>query len=228
MNESVLIIAAHPDDEIIGCGGTIAKHTENGDEVNIVIVAEGATSRSQNRSRENSKNELQELSKAAKNSSKIIGSKSLEILNLPDNRLDSIEILEIIKIIESKISKYNPTIIYTHHYGDLNIDHQIIHNAVLTAARPVPDSSIKKVLSFEIASSTEWNRSDSNIFKPNYFVSIEKQISKKIEALKFYKSEMREWPHPRSYENILNLAKVRGSQVGYEYAEAFCLIRQIA
>ena len=229
MKESVLVIAAHPDDEVIGCGGTIAKHHDNGDEINTIIMAEGSTSRSPKRNREQFIEELSLLSKAAKESANILGIKEIEILDLPDNRLDSMDLLDIIKIIENKIKKFNPTIIYTHHSGDVNIDHRLINDAVITAARPLPDSNIKRILSFEVASSTEWRPPDAqNIFIPNYFVSIENQFKRKIKALEAYECEMRDWPHPRSYEALEYQAKYRGSQIGYQYAESFSLLREIS
>ena len=229
MKESVLVIAAHPDDEVIGCGGTIAKHHDNGDEINTIIMAEGSTSRSPKRNREQFIEELSLLSKAAKESANILGIKEIEILDLPDNRLDSMDLLDIIKIIENKIKKFNPTIIYTHHSGDVNIDHRLINDAVIAAARPLPDSNIKRILSFEVASSTEWRPPDAqNIFIPNYFVSIENQFKRKIKALEAYECEMRDWPHPRSYEAIEYQAKYRGSQIGYKYAESFSLLREIS
>ena len=229
MKESVLIIAAHPDDEVIGCGGTIAKHHDNGDVINAIILAEGSTSRSSKRNRDQFLNELSVLSEAAKESANILGIKEIEILDLPDNRLDSIDLLDIIKIIETKIEKFNPTIIYTHHYGDVNIDHRLINDAVITAARPLPGCNIKRILSFEVASSTEWRTTDSkNIFSPNYFVSIENQFKRKLKALKAYECEMRDWPHPRSYEALEYQAKYRGSHIGSEYAEAFVLLREIS
>jgi len=229
MKKSILIIAAHPDDEVLGCGGTIAKHVDNGDEVNTIIIAEGLTSRRTQRNREIVKSQLSELSNAAKNAANILGVNNIEILDYPDNRMDSIDLLDIVKLIEKKIEKYRPSIIYTHHSGDVNIDHSVIHDAVITATRPIPGSFVKKIITFETASSTEWRPPDSKgIFKPNYFVTIEDQFQRKMDALNAYKCEMREWPHPRSIKSLENLAKLRGSQVGYKYAEAFCLLRGIS
>ena len=225
---SILVIASHPDDELLGCGGTMAKHSENGDEVNILIVAEGGTSRQQTRDRNSIKTYLNKLHKTAVNSGKILGINKVELLDFPDNRLDSIDLLDLIKVIEDKINLLNPNIIYTHHHGDLNIDHQKVNQAVITACRPIPGQVVKKILSFEVASSTEWNPIGSGFsFSPNYFVDISNQLDKKIEALKLYEEEMREWPHARSIKAVEIQSLNRGAQIGVSAAEAFILLREI-
>lgn len=228
MQESVLVIAAHPDDEVLGCGGTIAKHLQNGDIVNILIVAEGQTSRQNNRNRGSLSKELKELQIAAKEANKLLGTKNLNFLDFPDNRLDSIDRLDLIKAIEIKIKKYKPTTIYTHYAWDLNIDHRRLHEAVITASRPIPGQIVKKILCFEIPSSTEWQSPGIYpSFTPNYFVDITDQINLKIKALEKYDNEMREWPHARSIRALKNLIYLRGSQVGVEAAESFYLVRQL-
>ncbi len=225
---SILVIASHPDDELLGCGGTMAKHSENGDEVNILIIAEGGTSRQQTRDRNSIKTYLNKLHKTAVNSGKILGINKVELLDFPDNRLDSIDLLDLIKVIEDKINLLNPNIIYTHHHGDLNIDHQKVNQAVITACRPIPGQVVKKILSFEVASSTEWNPIGSGFsFSPNYFVDISNQLDKKIEALKLYEEEMREWPHARSIKAVEIQSLNRGAQIGVSAAEAFILLREI-
>lgn len=228
MSNSVLIIAAHPDDEVLGCGGTICHHVENGDKVDVLIMVEGATSRSDSRNRELHSEEISNLSKAAKHVQNILGINSLELHNFPDNRLDSVDLLDLTKIIEIKIKAFNPNIIYTHHSGDVNVDHRRLHKATITACRPTPTSKIKRILSYETVSSTEWQPegSDSS-FHPNWFVDIEKYWSKKKQALQAYQSEMREWPHPRSLDGLEILGKWRGSQIGIPLAEAFKLLRNI-
>ena len=225
---SVLVVAAHPDDEILGCGGTLAKHVFNGDKVNILIVAEGSTSRSPQRDLKLHRNNLDNLYSEAIKASQILGVTDLKILDFPDNRLDSIDLIEITKKIEEAIKIFKPNIIYTHHFGDINIDHEITTRAVLTASRPKPNNSIKRILSFEVLSSTEWNPiSPNNFFKPNWFVDITNFLDKKLEAMRAYQSEICEWPHPRSFEAIENLARYRGSQNGKKACEAFCLLRNI-
>ncbi len=229
MYNSILVIAAHPDDEILGCGGTIAKHINNGDIVNILIISEGETSRQENRDRSLSEDKLDMLSNSAKNASNVLGVNNLELLNLPDNRLDSLDRLDIIKIIEKKVEKYLPNIIYTHHSGDLNIDHQLINEATITATRPMPGNKVQTILSFETVSSTEWQFSNKEkVFYPNWFVDISSFWDKKKQALQAYKSEMREWPHPRSIKALEYLNHWRGSQIGTEYAEAFYVLRHLS
>tara|TARA_Y100000991_G_C21964343_1_gene346071 strand:+ start:872 stop:1570 length:699 start_codon:yes stop_codon:yes gene_type:complete len=224
----VLVVAAHPDDEVIGCGGTIAKHVDNGDLVNVVIASEGETSRELKRDREKFKNKLSELHKSSFSANNILGTSNLEILNLPDNRLDSMDRLDLIKIIEASVQKFKPNIIYTHHPWDLNIDHRLLHEAVLTACRPTPEQKVKTIFCFEIVSSTEWQ--SANLYKPfspNYYIDISNQFSRKMDALNQYNSEMRPWPHARSLKALEHLSRLRGSQVGLNAAEAFMLVRQI-
>ena len=226
--DSILVIAAHPDDEILGCGGAIARHSEDGDFVRVIIVSTGITSRSNNSSCDIHEEELSALKLASEKANKIVGVKSVDFLNYPDNRLDSIQRLDLIKDLEKKINAFKPNIIYTHHSGDVNIDHRIICDAVITACRPYPNQIVKTILSFEVASSTEWQppgRSDA--FEPNWFIDISRQLSKKLEALKEYDSEMRDWPHARSIQAIDYQAKLRGSQLGVNAAEAFKLLRKL-
>ena len=227
-NNSVLVVAAHPDDEVLGCGGTIAKHAIAGDNVQILIVAEGATSRHAERSRINASFELDCLAASADASKGILGAAGLEMLSLPDNRLDCVDRLELIKIIEERIQEHAPNIVYVHHAGDVNIDHRRLHEAVVTACRPIPNQPVRRILSFEVSSSTEWQAPGSApFFCPNWFVDISAQWPRKREALVAYSSEMRPWPHARSLEAIEHLARWRGAQIGVEAAEAFCLLRQI-
>ncbi len=228
MNKSVLVIAAHPDDEVLGCGGAIAKHVREGDIVNVVILAEGLTSREQKRNRELLKMELNELAASARKANEILGVSSLTIGSFPDNRMDGIERLDVIKEIEKYISQFMPDIIYTHYGGDVNIDHRVIYDAVVTACRPVPQYCVKQLLFFETPSSTEWQiPNPSSHFGPNWFVDISGVIDLKKEALSAYASEMRDWPHPRSIRAIEYLAFWRGACIGVEAAEAFVLGRNI-
>jgi len=227
-SKKVLVIAAHPDDEILGCGGTIAKHIQKGDTVNVSILAEGATSRDNSRDSEKRKLELSQLAQAAYKAGEILGISSLSLHNLPDNRLDSCDLLDITKIIESEISKYKPEIIYTHHSGDLNIDHQRVHQSVVTAARPLPESHVKTLLFFETPSSTEWQTFGSALpFMPNWFNDISETLVLKLKALEAYESEMRSYPHPRSIEAVEYLARWRGATVGVKAAEGFILGRKL-
>lgn len=221
---TVLVVAAHPDDEVLGCGGTIARHAEDGDQVQVLIVAEGATSRLQERDRNQAKDDLLTLADAAHKAASILGATGIEFLDLPDNRLDSLERLDLIKQIEERIMRLQPDIVYVHHAGDVNVDHRRLHEALVTACRPV-----RRFLSFEVASSTEWQPPGSAPgFQPNWFINITRQWERKRDALAAYASEMRPWPHARSLEALEHIARWRGSQVGVEAAEAFFLLRQLA
>jgi LmbE family N-acetylglucosaminyl deacetylase len=214
----ILIIVAHPDDEVLGCGATITKHTKNGDKVQVVFLTDGFGSRSNGDNRDNS----------AEDVSKVLGCESPIFLNLPDNQLDTIPLLDIVKKIEKVIENFQPSVIYTHHFGDLNIDHQMAHRAVMTACRPQPDFCVKEIYSFETLSATHWQSSSmGNTFIPNYFIDATDFMEQKMEALKHYDEEMREYPHARSYKAIKSLAIYRGLTVGVKYAEAFVVERLI-
>ncbi|WP_071839970.1 PIG-L deacetylase family protein [Synechococcus sp. KORDI-100] len=227
MNQ-VLVVAAHPDDEVLGCGGTIARHVDSGDQVQVLIVAEGSTSRLQKRDRVQVADELSVLANAAQLAGSILGVSGVELLDFPDNRLDSLDRLDLIKCIEERIIRHQPECIYVHHSGDVNVDHRRLHEAVVTACRPMPGNVVRRLLSFEVASSTEWQPPGSSPpFQPNWFVDISEQLSRKKQALEVYSSEMKPWPHARSIEALEHLARWRGAQVGLEAAEAFCLLRSI-
>jgi len=226
--KKILVVAAHPDDEVLGCGGTIAKHSMNGDDVHLLIMAEGITSRDAVRDALGRSCDLSSLKESANKAKEILGASSLTFKNYPDNRLDSIDRIELIKSIEYTIQKYNPEIIYSHHAGDLNIDHRIIHDAVAVACRPLPGASTKTLLFFEIPSSTEWQLCGSApSFLPNWFVDIGQTLSAKLKAMKCYQNELKPWPHPRSLDALRHLTCWRGSSVGIEYAEAFILGRNL-
>jgi len=217
----ILVIAAHPDDEVLGCGGTILKHIKNGDEVSILILGEGETSRS-------SDIDIKKRERQAKKVAKLMNVKNLFLEKLPDNKFDSIPLLGIVKGVEKIITKVRPNIIYTHFSHDLNVDHRLTFQAVLTACRPQPNFGVKKILAFETPSSTEWQIKDGKSqFSPTVYNNITDFINKKIEILKIYKDESREYPHPRSIKSVKILAQYRGIEVGYKYAEAFQLIRNI-
>ena len=224
----VLVVAAHPDDEVLGCGGTIARHADAGDQVQVLIVAEGATSRQKQRDRSQAGDELSVLAQAARTAGSILGAAGVELLDLPDNRLDSLDRLDLIKSIEQHIDRHQPQVVYVHHAGDVNVDHRRLHEAVVTACRPTPGHPVRRLLSFEVASSSEWQPPGSApAFQPSWFVDISDQWQRKREALVAYASEMRQWPHARSLEALEHLARWRGAQVGVEAAEAFCLLRQL-
>jgi len=216
----VLVVAAHPDDEILGCGGTIARLINEGYEAYTLVLGEGITSRSGKKG-----GKIEELKKQMEKADKLLGIKKVFSFDLPDNKFDTVPLLDIIKKIETVKSKIKPGIIFTHFRNDLNIDHKKTYEAVLTATRPMENETVKTIYSFEVLSSTEWNYPTT--FSPNVFFDISKTIDKKIEAMKCYKNEIREFPHPRSIETIKSNAKTYGSKIGLKYAEPFEMIRQV-
>ena len=224
--KNILVFAAHPDDELLGLGGTIRRLANEGGIVRAVIMAEGLTSRAESRDKANKK-ELLALQRDAKKASNIIGYKSIDFCGLPDNRMDGLELLDVVKIVSKYVEKYKPDTIFTHHHGDLNIDHRITCEAVLTACRPVGNYSVKRIFAFETPSSSEWNYNYSEPFKPNVFFDVTETIESKIKGMKCYKTEVAQPPHPRSADALLALGKYRGSNVGFQIAEAFELLREI-
>lgn len=224
----VLVVAAHPDDEVLGCGGTIAKHTANGDDVSILIIGDGVTARYPEDELDGDVaiNQVNEIKKHCVDASKVLGVNDVSVLGNHCCRFDRIPLLDIIKSIEEKINEVHPDIIYTHSPHDVNNDHGIVFKAILSATRPIHSSfCVKTVLTFEVLSSTEWNFHAQ--FKPNVYEDISSTMSQKVRAMGAYKSEVREFPHPRSIEAIKNLAAKRGSEVGLKCAECFELIRDI-
>ncbi len=223
MKNRILIIAAHPDDEVLGCFGAVAKLIKKGYEAYTLILSGGKTSRG-----EVEQSELDKLQNELKEANSLIGIKETFCANFPDNAFDSVTLLEIVKKIEEIINLVKPEIIFTHHIGDMNVDHQITHKAVLTATRPMADECVKTIYSMEIPSSTEWNSfNKETIFVPNVFFDVTATIDLKVEAMAKYVSELREYPHPRSLQHIKEHAKVNGTKVGLKYSENFMLIRNI-
>lgn len=221
----VLVVAAHPDDEVLGVGATIAKHVKSGDFVECLILGEGQTSRYNTREEVNNE-VITQLHEDTLLSAKELGYQKVHFANLPDNRFDKVDLLDIIKIVEKEIVEFQPSVIYTHYVGDLNIDHQLTFRAVLTATRPVNQYTVQEIYAFETLSSTEWNFSNEG-FKPNVFIDVEDCFCNKINAMKHYKSEICEFPHPRSIKSMEIQAQKWGSVVGKNYVEAFELIRKI-
>ena len=222
---TILVVAAHPDDEILGCGGTIARLSKMED-VFTLILGEGITSR--HTCDEDKTEEIKKLKANARIANKKLNVKEIYLENFPDNKFDSVPLLDIVKIVERHVKELGPETIFTHHCGDLNLDHSITNRAVFTACRPVQDYTVKKIVLFETLSSTEWNRPDPSItFIPNYYVDISSTIDIKITAMRQYKNEIRQFPHPRSIDGIKILSQKRGLEVGMKYAEAFHLARCI-
>lgn len=221
----ILIVAAHPDDEVLGCGGTIAKYTKEGSRVYCLFLGRGKASRGGKVIQK----EQTLLEREAQRSAKILGISKIFFENFPDQQYDSVPILKIIQAVEEIKNRIKPDIIFTHHFGDLNKDHQVTYEAVMTAFRPLPKETVRNIYSFEIPSSTEWGAPKrKNYFVPNVFVDISETFNKKIKALGAYKSEIRLYPHPRSVKGIEIIARRWGMASGKELAEAFELIREIA
>jgi len=219
---NILVVAAHPDDEVLGCGGAVARHAAQGDVVHVLILAEGATSRQSERDTEAAGDTLEHLRQCTRKAAGILGVQPPHFAGLPDNRLDGMELLDIIKPIEAMIEEVKPQVVYTHHSGDLNIDHKLAYQAVLTAARPLPGADIRAVYTFETVSSTEWSGGDGrDQFQPVRFIDITNTLEAKLQALHAYEVEMRPFPHARSIENVTSLARTRGASVGLNAAEAF-------
>lgn len=224
----VLVIVAHPDDELLGLGGTIQKLKFQFDcLIRLIILGEGITSRGNEIDQNLKKLEIHK--KNIEEAKKIIGYDQLKLYDLPDNKFDTIPLLTIIKILETEKNEFDPDIIFTHHLGDVNIDHQITFNSVNVAFRPQPNEKFKAILTFETPSGTEWIPSNDNRkFNPNIFVELnETQIENKIRAMECYFFEKREYPHPRSPEALKVRAKMWGIANGVKYAEPFQLIRMI-
>jgi LmbE family N-acetylglucosaminyl deacetylase len=222
----VLVVAAHPDDEVLGCGGTIARLAQEGHDVYIAILGEGITSRYAQRA-EADRKKLEALHARSQNVADLLGAKDLFMYNLPDNRFDTVPLLDVVKIVEDLIERLEPEVIYTHHSGDLNIDHVIVHRAVLTATRPQSGQPVRAIYAFEVPSSTEWAFGQFSAFQPNVFVDMSATLETKIEAMALYESEVRPFPHPRSPEALRALAKWWGSAAGLKAAEGFATVREV-
>lgn len=217
---NILVVAAHPDDEVLGCGGAIARHADRGDHVDILFLTDGVGARGNGADAA-----VAERQGAAREAAGILGARTSQFLNFPDNRLDSIELLDVVQAIEAVLKARPYDAVYTHWEGDLNIDHQVASRAVRTATRPVPGQSVRTVLSFEVASSSEWAFSDEVAWQPNVAITITDQMARKLAALDAYGMEMREPPHPRSQEAVRALATWRGAQHGVAFAEVFTIVR---
>jgi LmbE family N-acetylglucosaminyl deacetylase len=229
-NKKIMIVAAHPDDEILGLGATMNRLiTEYGVTTHVVILGEGLTSRAESRNPEKWKELLDTHKQNIEAAQKNIGYHSVSVYNFPDNRFDSVDLLDIIKTVEKEKRNFNPDIIFTHHGGDLNIDHQRTFEAVMTACRPMQDELVHTIITFETPSGTEWRAStDPRQFVPNLFISFDnKSLQAKIKAMESYEFEKREYPHPRSPKALEIRASFWGQTTGKQYAEAFTIVRSI-
>ncbi|WP_412470965.1 PIG-L deacetylase family protein [Halobacteriovorax sp. RT-2-4] len=219
MKNKVLVVVAHADDEVLGCGATINKHINCGDEVFILVLTDSTSAQGKD-----IENRHQEFLKAMN----ILGVERFKKLDFKDNRLDGHELIDIIQKIESVKKEFCPNIVYTHSSNDLNIDHQITNKAVLTAFRALPENLTTHILSFDIPSSIEFQSSQYQQTRKNYFNSIDSEDLKiKIKAMCAYESELHAFPHPRSIENLEVLAKTEGTKCGKLLAESFYIERII-
>jgi LmbE family N-acetylglucosaminyl deacetylase len=222
---SVLCVVAHPDDEVLGVGGTLARHTADGEAVHICILSNGVTSRYDDT--EAADAEIEQRRQRARQAAQTLGA-TVSLYGFPDNSFDTIPLLDIVQTIEGEITDHNPNIVYTHHYGDLNIDHELACRATITATRPLAGSDVDRVLAFETLSASEWSvpRPD-NAFQPTSFVDVTSSLDAKTEALSVYERELRDPPHPRTVDTVRKNAEVWGSKAGVSAAEPFEMLREI-
>jgi len=223
MTEKILVIGAHPDDETFGMGGTILKHTSNGNIVHVLIITDGSSSQY-----ENYEEMIEEKKIEATNAMKTLGVEKIEFNILPDMKLDTIPHIEINEIIETKIYDFQPEIVYTQHWGDVNKDHRLVFESTIVAVRPTPSQVVHEVYTYETPSSTEWQAPRiEDVFTPNCYVDISEYLEQKMKAIECYKSEIRKYPHPRSPKAVAIYNKKNGITVGRRAAERFVLIREI-
>jgi len=223
MGDTILVVAAHPDDEVLGCGGVMALLAGRGHAVHVAILGEGATSRGPG-----GQGDVDALRDQARRAGDILGARQVMTFGLPDNTFDSLPLLDVVKIVEGVVDEIAPTRIYTHFGGDLNVDHQVTHRAVLTATRPMRECGVREILAFEVPSSTEWAFGRvGGAFNPTVFMDVAGTLERKIEAMAVYETESRPFPHPRSPQALRMLAGTRGAAVGLDAAEAFELVRGV-
>lgn len=223
----LLVVAAHPDDEVLGCGGTLARRSQEGHEVYVALLGEGITARHPEPDRA-PREELLRLQAASRQAAAELGVREVFRFGFPDNRLDSVPLLELVRPLERLVSDLRPEVVLTHHASDLNVDHGLACRAALTATRPVPGCPVREVLAFETPSATGWSFGQIGpAFEPTVFVDVAATLGRKLRALDAYASEGRPFPHPRSPEALRALAAWRGSAVGVAAAEAFVLLRAL-
>lgn len=222
----ILCVAAHPDDEVLGVGGTLARHEEEGDEVHVCILADGVASR-HDEIDDHVRDRIEKRRNRAREACEYLGVSSISFHRYPDNMFDTVALLEVVQTIESEIDDHDPEVVYTHHYGDLNVDHELACRATVTAIRPLKDSNVDRILAFETLSATEWSvPSPENAFQPQYFVNIDGYLGNKLDAASAYTDELREPPHPRTIDTIRRNAQVWGAKAGLSAAEPFVVLRE--
>jgi LmbE family N-acetylglucosaminyl deacetylase len=218
----IAAIVAHPDDEVLLCGATLARHADSGGRVHILILATGLAARARPKP-----GALAALRRHAAAAARVIGASELEFGDFRDNAMDGGPLLDVVRRVERFLAKYPVDLVYTHHGGDLNVDHRIVHQAVTTAMRPLPGNGAHAILAGEVNSATEWAPPSLPPFVPSEFVPVADTLERKLEALRCYAGELRDWPHPRSLEGVRALARWRGTQAGVDAAEAFMTVRRV-
>lgn len=230
-NKRIMIVVAHPDDELLGLGASMNRLINDfGINTHVVILGEGITSRSDARDTSLWQKELETHRSNIKSAQASIGYGTVSIYDFPDNRFDTVALLDIIKVVEKEKQDFQPEVIFTHHGGDVNIDHQRTFEAVITACRPMEHERVKTIICFETPSGTEWRAaSDPRHFIPNMFISVSQtNLDAKIKGMESYEFEKRAYPHPRSPQALTIQAQRWGTAIGVPIAEAFCIIRHIA
>ncbi|HSG13328.1 MAG TPA: PIG-L deacetylase family protein [Gaiellaceae bacterium] len=215
----VLVFAAHPDDEVLGMGGTIAVHTDRGDEVRIVVVTDGSSTQYPDDAETRARKEQEAIAAAAE-----LGVTDYVHLDLPDMRLDTLPHVEVNGVVERHLLDVSPEVVYTPH-PDVNRDHRVLFDSVAVATRPTPGHPVSRVLTYAPTSSTEWTPAPLNWFVPNWFVDITTTLERKVASFAHYETERREYPHPRSERAMRAAASFFGASCGCEYAEPFVLVR---
>jgi N-acetylglucosamine malate deacetylase 1 len=217
----VLVFAAHPDDEVLGMGGTIAVHVDGGDQVRVVVVTDGSSTQYPGDSETRLRKEEEALRAAAE-----LGVMDYVHLALPDMRLDTLPHVEVNRVVEEHVGDFTPELVYTPH-PDVNLDHRKLFDSVAVATRPVPGQTVRRLLTYAPTSSTEWTPAPLNWFVPNWFVDIGEGIERKVAAFAHYETERREYPHPRSERAIRAAAEFYGASCGCGHAEPFVLVRAL-
>jgi len=224
---TVLCVVAHPDDEVLGPGATLATHASEGNDVHVCILSEGVTSRYEEVT-EDVEGEIERRTARARAACDELGVADLSIYTYPDNQFDTVPLLELVQTVEAEIDRLDPSVVYTHHHGDINVDHELTCRATLTATRPLAGSPVKRVLAFETLSSTEWAMPEpSTAFQPTTFVDVSETLETKLTALEAYEDELRTHPHPRTLKNVRKNAELWGAKSGIDAAEPFTLLREV-
>ncbi len=217
----VLAIAAHPDDETIGAGGVIARHVAHGDEVYWCIVTQGYSPPWSEETLAEARSQVDEVQE-------VLGFREVFLLGFPTVKLNTVPYIDLCSALQQVVDQVQPEIVYTTPRDDINQDHRIVYEATLVAARPLPSSSVRRLLCYEISTTARFGLpAGSTGFAPNVFVDISRYLEKKLEAIRCYRTELREYPHPRSVKGLRLLAEERGLSVGLQAAECFQLVREL-